>query len=178
MKSRMIATAAVGMCLSAGIAMAQAPAPPKPGPEVKKLDAFAGKWTGESEMKESSFGPGGKVTSADECTWFEGGFQLVCQGTGKGPMGTVKNTGVMGWNPEEKAYKYVGFDSMGMMTSASGTRSGNTWTWDGQDKMGGKLIHSRYTIVETSPTSYTFKWQTSTDGQTWATVMEGKSTKQ
>jgi hypothetical protein len=157
--------------------LAQAPAPPKPGPETKKLDAFAGKWSGESEMKPGPFGPGGKYTGEDDCTWFEGGWQLVCRTTGNGPMGPMKGEGVMAWNSEEKAYKYQGFDSSGMMMTATGKNEGNTWTWTGQDKMGGKLIHSRYTIVKPTPTTQTFKWEMSEDGKTWTTVMEGKSTK-
>jgi hypothetical protein len=43
--------------------------------------------------------------------------------------------------------------------------------------MGGKLIKSRYTVVLTSPTTQTFKWETSEDGKTWGTMAEGKSTK-
>ena len=92
-------------------------------------------------------------------------------------MGKTKSEAVLGWSSEEKVYKYMGFDSMGMMGSATGTVSGNTWTWTGSDKMGGKLIHSRYTVVLTSPTSQTFKWETSEDGKTWSTAAEGKSTK-
>lgn len=177
MRLRMIASVAVGLCLFAGAALAQAPGPPKPGPEVKKLDAFAGKWKGESEMKPGPWGPGGKMTSESECTWFEGGFQLVCRENSKGAMGNMKAESVLGWNGEEKVYKYAGFDSSGMMGAANGTVSGNTWTWTGEDKMGGKMIKSRYTIVVTSPTSYTFKWETSQDGTTWATAADGKSTK-
>lgn len=43
--------------------------------------------------------------------------------------------------------------------------------------MRGKLIKSRFTIVETSPTAYTYKWETSEDGRTWSAIMEGKETK-
>jgi hypothetical protein len=43
--------------------------------------------------------------------------------------------------------------------------------------MGGQPFHSRYTMTEVSPTSYTFKWDTSADGTKWTNVMEGKSTK-
>ncbi len=43
--------------------------------------------------------------------------------------------------------------------------------------MGGKTDPVALHIVETSPTSYTFKWETSEDGKTYATIMEGKSTK-
>ena len=66
-------------CLAAAAALAvpQHTEVPKPGPEVKKLEAFAGKWAGESELKPGPWGPGGKMTSQDDCTWFEGGWQVV-----------------------------------------------------------------------------------------------------
>jgi hypothetical protein len=165
-----------GLCFAASLAAQQTEAP-KPGPEVKKLEAFAGKWKGESDMKPGPWGPGGKMTSESDCTWFEGGFQLVCRENGKGAMGNMKSEAVLGWNGEEKVYKYMGFDSMGMMGTANGTISGNTWNFTGEDKMGGKMIKSRYTITVPSPTSQTFKWETSEDGKTWSTAAEGKSTK-
>jgi hypothetical protein len=43
--------------------------------------------------------------------------------------------------------------------------------------MGGKTVHSRYTVTLTSPTTQTFKWETSEDGKKWSTMAEGKSTK-
>ncbi len=150
---------------------------PKPGPEVQRLAVFAGKWTSETDVKESPFGPAGKMKGEDDCKWFEGGFQLLCDSSGTGPMGPVKGTYFLAYKPEEKVYFYAGVDSTGMAGSATGTVSGKTWTWSAEEKMGGKPMKSRYTIVETSPTSYTFKWETSSDGQAWTTVMEGKSTK-
>ena len=36
-------------------------------------------------------------------------------------MGKMKGEAVLGWNAEEKVYKYMGFDSAGMMGSATGT---------------------------------------------------------
>ena len=167
----------LALCLAAGAALAQQPAPPKPGPETKKLDAFAGKWQGEAEMKPGPWGPGGKITSDDDCSWFEGGWQLVCHTNGKGPMGAIKGEGVMAWSPEDKVYKYMGYDSTGMTMIGTGTASGNAWNWKSTDKMGGKTIHSRYTVMLTSPTTQTFKWETSEDGKTWNTIAEGKSTK-
>lgn len=177
MKVRTLTAVFISAGLGAALALAS-PEAPKPGPEVKKLEVFAGKWKGESDMKPGPWGPGGKMMTDSECTWFEGGFEIVCRETGKGAMGNMKSEAVLGWNGEEKVYKYMGFDSMGMMGSASGTVSGNTWNWTGEDKMGGKVIKSRYTIVVPSPTSQTFKWETSEDGKTWSTAAEGKSTKQ
>jgi len=51
---------------------------PKPGPEHKKLEYFAGKWTSEAEAKKNPFGPAGKYTSKDDCSVFQGGFAVVC----------------------------------------------------------------------------------------------------
>lgn len=156
----------------------QNPGPPAPGPETKKLDVFAGKWKGEGELKPGPWGPGGKMASESECSWFEGKFQIVCRENASGPPGKIKSEFVLGWSPEEKVYKYMGYDSSGMMSWATGTVSGNTWSWTGSDKMGGKLIHSKYTITLTSPTAQAFTWETSEDGKTWSTAAEGKSTKQ
>lgn len=175
MRLRMaVATLSIG--LAAAVVVGQQ-GPPKPGPETKKLDGFAGKWQGEADMKPGPWGPGGKMTSQDECTWFEGGWQLVCNSSGSSPMGSMKGQGIMAWSPEDKVYKYMGYDNMGMMTYATGTNTGNSWNWKSTDKMGGKTVHSRYTVTLTSPTTQTFKWETSEDGKTWATMAEGKSTK-
>lgn len=164
--------------LLVAVVFAQAPSQmPKPGPEQKKLAYYAGTWKSEGEMKASPFGPAGKATTTDHCEWFMGGFHLVCHSTGRGPIGAMKGLGIIGYNAGEKLYTYYGIDNMGMGSLSKGIVEGNTWTWNGEDKMGGKMIKSRYTIVETSPTAYNFKWETSEDGSTWSAIMEGKTAK-
>jgi hypothetical protein len=174
------AAVAAAMCFGVSVVLAsQHTEMPKPGAETKKLEVFTGKWKGESTMSAGPWGPGGKMTSTDECVWFDGGWQVVCKGSGDGFMGKVRSEMALGWNGEEKVYKYMGWDSTGMMGSADGTVTGNTWNWTGEDKMGGKLVKSKYTITMVSPTQQTFKWETSEDGgKTWKTAAEGKSTKQ
>jgi len=159
------------------LAQAQAPATPKPGPEQKALGYFVGNWTGEGEMKPGPLGPGGKMTSTDSCQWFEGGFQVVCRGIGTGPMGSMTSLGVMSYSAADKGYTYYGIDNMGSSELSTGTKSGSTWTFGATSHFGGQTFKSRYTVVEVSPTSYTFKWESSADGTKWATLMEGKSTK-
>ena len=180
-RKTILGTAAVlaGLCFGASAVLAnQHTEMPKPGAETKKLDGFAGKWKTEATMQPGPWGPGGKMTGEQECTWFEGGWQLICRENSEGAMGKMKSEAILGWNGEEKVYKYMGFDSMGMMGQATGTVSGNTWAWTGEDKMGGKLIKSKYTITMPSPTSQTFKWEVSDDGgKTWKAAAEGKSTK-
>jgi hypothetical protein len=173
------AAAAAAVCFGASVVLAsQHTEMPKPGPETKKLEAFAGKWKGESTMSPGPWGPGGKMTTMSDCTWYDGGFQMICRDSSEGAMGKMKSEAILGWNAEEKVYKYMGFDSMGMMGSATGTVSGNVWSWSGEDKMGGKVIKSKYTITMATPTSQTFKWETSEDGgKTWKTAAEGKATK-
>jgi len=175
MRTKIIVVASSAL-LAFGASLAQDA--PKPGPEQKALGYFAGKWTSDGEMKPGPFGPGGKVTSNDNCEWFTGGFQLVCRGTGGGAMGSMTSLGVIAYNPSEKAYTYYGIDSTGMTDYSKGQKSGNTWTFTSKSEMNGKPVHSRYTMVTASPTSYTYKWDTSEDGTKWTTVMEGKSTKQ
>lgn len=153
------------------------PQAPKPGPEHKNLGYFVGKWTSQGEMKPGPFGPGGKMSSTDSCEWFKGNFQVVCRGEGTGPMGPMTSLGVLAYSPVEKAYTFYGIDNTGMSELSRGQKSGSTWTFNATSTMEGKQFDSRYTIVETSPTAYTFTWEMSTDKKTWSTLLEGKATK-
>jgi len=170
----MIVAVNVGLVLAA-----EGPEKPKPGPELQKLGYFVGKWTSEGDMKPSPAGPGGKFTSTDNCTWYEGGFAVVCNSTGKGPMGPTKGLGIMSYSTEDQVYTYYGVDNTGMVMSTvpKGTVQGDTWTYADESKMGGKTFKSRYTIQQLSPSSYTFKWEMMGDDGTWMAMMEGKSTK-
>jgi hypothetical protein len=66
---------------------------------------------------------------------------------------------------------------MGFGGLSKGTVEGTAWTYKSEDIFEGKTFYSRYTITESSPTSYTFKWEMSGDGQKYDVMMEGKSTK-
>jgi hypothetical protein len=160
-------------------AAAQAPQPPKPGPEHKRLEYFVGKWTSQGEMKPGPMGPGGKMTSTDTCEWFEGRFAVICRSEGKGPMGPFKSVGFLSYSPEEKAYTYYGIDNTGMvMTSVPrGTVQGDTWTYTDESMMGGQKVKSRVTIKELSPTSYTFSMEVQGADGKWMPMMESKQTK-
>jgi hypothetical protein len=179
MKPRFLLMAFALLALSTSVLRAEdkPKGPPQPGPEHKRLAYFEGKWTSEGEMKESPFGPAGKVTGNDVCEWFPGGFFLKCTGEGKTPIGDMKSLGILGYNTDDKVYTYYGIDSMGMADSAKGNLKGDTWTYTSSSKMNGKVIKGRYLIKEISPTSYSFSWSIADDKGGWKTVMEGKETK-
>jgi hypothetical protein len=161
----------------AATAFAQAPPSPKPGAEQKVLEYYVGKWTGQAELKPGPFGPGGKLTSADTCEWFAGGFHVICRGEGSGVMGNMKTIGIISYNAGDKAYNFYAIDSLGSAELSTGTKTGDTWTFTSDSVFGGMSFKSKYTIVESSPTSYTFKWEMSQDGTKWATVVEGTAKK-
>ncbi len=150
---------------------------PKPGPESKKLDVFAGTWTLDSKLKPSAMGPGGTVNETEKCEWMEGRFYLVCHVDYKSDMGNGVGTSYMGYSSDDKAYTYREFNSYGEFTDARGTIDGDTWTWTSDYKMGGSAMKGKFTVKVTSATSYTFTYEMSQDGAKWNTIMEGKATK-
>ena len=78
--------AVILICGFTSLLRAQAPpAPPKPGPEHKKLEYFLGKWTVESEIKANEFVRAGKGVSTETCTLGPGGFYVECRAEGQLP---------------------------------------------------------------------------------------------
>jgi hypothetical protein len=167
-----IAMISAGWLVMAAMALAQMEMP-KPGPEHKKLDVFAGSWTLDGDMKPGPMGPGGKMTETEKCEWMDGGFYLVCHSDFKGGMGSGVGTSYMGYSADDKAYTYREFNSWGEFTDAKGSVDGDTWTWISNEKFG----KGRFTMKITSPSTYDFSFEMSEDGTKWTLVMDGKATK-
>jgi Protein of unknown function (DUF1579) len=158
-------------------AQAQMPMP-KPGPELKKLDYFAGTWKTEGEMKPGPMGPGGKMTGNEKNEWMDGGFFLVLHDEFKSAMGNGSEVAYMGYDENDKAYTYDSFNTMGESDHSKGHVDGDTWTWTSDENMGGQMIKGRFVVKVISATSYKFTFDMSQDGTNWNTVMEGTATKQ
>jgi len=166
------------MCLTLSAAAVAQSEPPKPGPEHKKLDAFAGTWTLEGDIKAGAMGQGGKMTEHEKCEWMEGGFFLVCRSDFKSEsMGSGSGISVMGYSSDDKVYTYREFNSYGEFEDSRGTLDGDTWTWTGEEKVGGMSIKGRFIMKIISPASYNFSYEMSQDGTKYNTVMDGKATK-
>jgi Protein of unknown function (DUF1579) len=174
---RRIAILVLTICSLAVIATAQMPMP-KPAPELKKLDYFAGNWTLDGDLKPSPMGPGGKTTMTENNKWMDGGFFLVSHLEFKSvAMGNGSGISFMGYSPEEKTYTYDEYNSVGEAVHSKGTLEGDTWTWTSDEKMNGQTSKGRFTIKTLSDTSYWFKFEMSQDGKNWISAMDGKATK-
>ena len=150
---------------------------PKPAPELKKLDYFAGTWTAEGEIKPGPMGSGGKFTGTNHVQWMDGGFFLVTHSDFNGAMGKGAETSYMGYDSNDKVYTYDSFNTLGEADHAKGNLDGNTWTWLSETRIGPQTTKGRLTIKVHSATAYNFKFETSADGTDWKTVLEGKDTK-
>jgi len=180
MRPKMISIVSVfAVALCSAVAFAQAPqAPPKPGPEVKKLNAFVGKWSSTGEMKPGVMGPGGKFSGIDTCESVSGGFGVLCRGTmDMGPMGKGVEVGIHGYDADSKKYLYSAVGSDGTVTLARGEVNGDAWTWTAEGTMAGKMMKQRFSVKWTSKDAYEFKFEAGPDANSMQTVMEGKETR-
>jgi hypothetical protein len=150
----------------------------QPSAQHKKLEVFVGTWKDEAEMQPSPFGPGGKMRLTETCDWFTGGFSVVCHTETTGSMGDLKTLTVLTYDPVVKVYRLYEFNSRGWSNSAKGTVDGDTWTFDGESKTGGKLVRTRSTIKLSPPDSATMKSEMSVDSGPWTLVMELKGARE
>ena len=149
--------AVILICGFTSLLLAQAPpAPPKPGPEHKKLEYFVGKWTVESEIKANDFVPAGKTVGTETCTLGPGGFYVESRAEG-GQLPT--RLAIVAYDSHAKVYTSYYANSVGLVGTATGSVNGNTWTWMEEDKFAGNAIKGRTTITMSSPTQYTIKYE-------------------
>ena len=166
--------AVILICGFTSLLLAQAPAaPPKPGPEHKKLEVFVGKWTVEGEVKANQFMPASKAVSTETCTLGPGGFYVECRNESQ--SGT--RLAILGYDSHAKVYTSYYASSVGLVGTGTGTVNGNTWTWMVDDRFAGDAVKGRTTITMSSPTQYTFKYEMADEKGGYTTIVEGKATK-
>ena len=134
-------------------------APPKPGPEVKKLAVMVGRFTNEGEVKAGAFGPNSpamKVSGIDECKWTAGGFGLACTETVDVGGTKESETYLIYYDPISRKYEEHGVRSTGETENQTGTVSGDTWIFPGEGIVAGKVFHQRYVMEFVSKDSYEY----------------------
>ena len=166
--------AVILICGFTSLLLAQAPpAPPKPGPEHKKLEYFLGKWTVEGEIKANAYVSAGKGVSTETATLGPGGFYVECLSEGQMPT----THSIMAYDSHAKVYTSYYASSVGLVGVGTGTVDGNTWTWMVEDKYAGKSVKGRTTITMLSPTEHTSKYEMADGKGGYTTIVEGKATK-
>jgi len=166
--------AVILICGFASLSLAQAPpAPPKPGPEHKKLEYFVGKWTVENEMKANEFMPASKTAATATATLGPGGFYV--ENRVEGDLWTT--LAIMAYDSQAKVYVSYYANNVGLVGTGTGTVNGNTWTWLVEDKIPGRVVKGRTTITVLSPTQFTSKYEMDDGKGGYTTILEGKATK-
>ena len=151
----------------------------KSAPELRKLDYFVGTWMTQGNVHPGPLGPGGEMTMTEHNTWMAGGFFLTLHSQFiSDSLGSGSGTAFMGYDLRQKVYTYDEFNSMGVAQHSIGAVAGNIWTWTGEEHRAGNILKTRVIVKIISPTSYTFTFEVSPDGSHWATVVDGKATKE
>lgn len=172
---RVPAAITVGLILTAWALAQTSPQASAPAPEQQMMGYFAGDWTLTGTAKIDPKTPGTPFHATEHGEWVPGGYFLETKTVMHGPMGDVHSVRMMEWVPQDKAYTYNAYNSLGEHVMAIGTAQGNTWVWNSEKKLNGVVTKGRYVVTLTSPAAYTFKSETAKPGGGWVTVMEGKA---
>lgn len=166
------------VALSGTVAVAQASAAPAgPTPQQQIMGYFVGNWSLQGTTKISPTSPPAEFTGKEHSEWTPGSYFVETHTDVKGPLGDVRSTRVMEYNPADKVYTYNVYNSLGEHIVAIGHLDGNVWTWKAQQKLNGVVTSARYTFSFVSKDSYTFKQELQSPGGAWVTVMQGTATR-
>src|SRR5215469_871383 len=121
---------AIVLMFAAVVAMSQNPAAPTgPTQEQQVMQYFVGNWSLQGTMKISPTSPPAEFTGEEQSAWTPGGYFVETHTDVNGPLGDVRSTRVMEYNPKSHLYLYNFYNSLGEHIIAIGHVSGNTWTW-------------------------------------------------
>jgi hypothetical protein len=149
-----------------------------PGPEYQRLGFLLGTWKIERATKKTSCQPSEEKRAYTQIgEWFDGHFCVLCRLQQTQPTHPYGKVSIFGYDSEAKTYFCCVFMSTGFRLCYTGTLTGNTWTFVGDSKEGGKSFKYRWTIVEESPTLTASKLEFSEDGGPWVLASEAKWTK-
>jgi len=174
---KMTFSAAAVLLLTSSLAFAEPhkEQAPRPGPEIQKLGYYVGTWRGHGETKGGPFGAAGKLASKMTCTWFAGGFQVVCRGEEMGPSGKRGFLNILSYDEQKKAYTEYSISSMGESEyDQNGSLIGRELTFLVDQDVRGKSAKFRYTEDHVSSVRMTYRAEVSVGGAPWSELAEGE----
>ncbi len=188
----------VGLLVAIGFVMAQAQEeptkakaeqkememmmPPKPGPELAKLDVFLGTWSGDEVLNFPQMPPNTKTKATIVTKKALGGMYIMGSYKGgwevDGKWTDFEGMSLTTYDATKKTYREWWFDSMGPGSESQGKWvDDKTYVSESSGEMMGKPYKQRSTTIIVSPTKHTMKMEMDM-GEGWFTSMEGTYTKQ
>jgi Protein of unknown function (DUF1579) len=169
---------AILLAFIATLAISQTPtAPAGPTHEQQVMEYFVGNWSLQGTMKISPTSPPAEFSGKEQSAWTPGGYFVETHTDVQGPLGDVRSTRVMEYNPTDHVYTYNVYNSLGEHIEAVGNLKGSVWTWKAVQKLNGAAIPARYTFNFVSQNSYTFQSEVQSPKGAWVTVMQGTATR-
>jgi hypothetical protein len=143
---------------------------------LRKLAVFVGVWRAENDPD-----PAGKdgVSAVSTCQWSANGKFLIADQEVTNEGTHTNNLSIYSYTPDKDSYTLtvVGVAGMQPFTIPITYKGDELFYLGSYIDNSGKKIYTRTVNTFLSATSYTFKVQSSEDGQNWTTSMQGKSTK-
>lgn len=147
-------------------------------PELKKLDAWTGRWTTQGKLYDTAFSHAGEITITLTCAWSSYGGYMICDHLFSGPAGKRNDLTIYTYNPAEHAYKFYSVDQTGVPRVVPLTIEGNNWTYDSEMERDGKKIQIKTINDFSKPGIVTWNTKFSADaGAHWTLMNEGVDTK-
>ena len=165
----------VALCF---VPVVQAQSPPKPDPELKKLEVLVGHWTYDGEYKSGFWGPGGKKQGEATYSFILNDFVLEGQETEKSAEGQSHLLEIDAYDVANRHISSTVYTDDGTTYSAVMILAGNTITWEGTVSFAGQQFRVRAPFVLSGDgRSGTARGELSPDGKTWQTYFEAKYSK-
>jgi len=144
---------------------------PKPGPEVKKLSFYVGKWNETGESRAGSGEAFGKLSGHELCEWFSGGFSVVCRESTVDSNGTSDGLYILAYDGSKKLYTVYGTDNIGTIYSGTGTLENGMWRWTAEAVSGNSKTVMRYTFNSASGGARTMSVEVGGDNSSWSELL-------
>jgi Protein of unknown function (DUF1579) len=128
--------------------VASAAPAPRPAPELQKLAFLVGDWVHEETMYPGPLGPGGPRKGRSKGQWLLGDHYLYVNYVSRNAANeTLEARGLLGWDPDKKAYRMDWYDSMGMAVHYTGdfTPEG-TLVFNAEYVLQGKPVKEQFSI--------------------------------
>jgi hypothetical protein len=151
-------------------------------PELKALDAQAGKWVYHGTTAATPKDKAGTFTWNEDCSWSANQLFLMCSFDNDWSGQKVRSLVVDTYNDHDKTYWHYEMFASGSSGDkpfiSKMTVAGDTWTEYGEDDDGGKKSYDRIVYQYVSATQVKVKIEISSDKVHWTTVVEGVGEKQ